>query len=137
MSLRSFVAAFSQKLSTSEREHLMKRLVIPALMILSFATFANAAIKITYPTPNSTVPGEVIEVKGTGADLNGQIQVEVLTNKWYIQDGTATVNPDGSWSYAPCHLSGQGNFNNHTIRVTIIKDGKPDGSDSVAGIRRK
>lgn len=115
----------------------MKRLVIPVLIMLSVATVANAAIKITYPTPNSTVTGEVIEVKGTGADPNGQIQIEVLTNKWYIQDGIASVNPDGTWSYAPCYLSGQGKSNNHTIRVTVIKDGKPGSSDSVAGIRRQ
>jgi hypothetical protein len=105
--------------------------------MLSISTAANAQIKITYPAANSTVAGEVIEIKGTGADQKGQIQVQVLTNKWYIQDGTATVNPDGTWSYAPCNLSGQGTFSNHTIRVTVIRDGKAGSSDSVAGIRRR
>jgi hypothetical protein len=60
----------------------------------------------------------------------------VLTNDWYVQDGTAVINADGSWSYAPCHLTGKGKYNNHTIKVTIVKNGKRLTSTSVHGIVR-
>ena len=95
-----------------------------------------ARIKITYPITNQTVPGEVIELTGTGADPQGTLKVEVLTNQWWLQKGEWTINPDGSWSYGPCYLSGQGEFNNHTIRVTVIKNGKIGNSDRVTGVRR-
>jgi hypothetical protein len=79
----------------------------------------------------------VVEIKGVGADPSGTLEVEVLTNEWYLQTGTPRINPDGSWTFAPCHLAGQGPFNNHTIRVTIIKDGKRGRSTSVSGVVRR
>ncbi|HYA41034.1 MAG TPA: hypothetical protein VEF34_07005 [Syntrophobacteraceae bacterium] len=96
-----------------------------------------AEFQITYPASDSSVSGRVVEITGVGADPGGTIQVEVLTNEWYVQTGTPRINPDGSWSYAPCYLAGQGEFNNHTIRATIIKDGKRLRSTSVHGVVRK
>src|SRR4051812_24425022 len=90
-------------------------LLVAGSMLSGQAT--KVQFKITYPTPNSSVSGETIELKGVGADPAGQLKVEVLTNKWWLQDqGTSRIESDGSWSYGPCYLSGQGNHNNHTIR---------------------
>ena len=97
----------------------------------------GAELQITYPASGSTVPTRIVEVRGTGADPSGTIEVEVLTNQWYPQDGMPRINADGSWSYGPCHLAGEGEYNNHTIRVTIIKGGKRGESTSVGGIVRQ
>ena len=105
--------------------------------LLACSRLAYAELRITYPTANAAVPGRVIEIRGTGADPNGTLEVEVLTNDWYVQTGRARINKDGSWSYGPCHLGGEGEFNNHTIRVTIVKKGKRGESTSVGGIVRK
>lgn len=98
---------------------------------------AGHDFQIKNPRPNTAVPGEVIEVSGVGADPNGTIELEVLTNDWYLQDGTARVNADGSWTYSPVHLSGKGAFNNHTLKATIVKDGHRGQSVTVSGIVRK
>jgi len=111
-------------------------LVLCAVLSLS-ARSQDAQLQITYPISNSTVPGPVIELKGVGADPSGTIEVEVLTDEWYVQTGTARINPDGSWTYAPCNLKGEGRFNNHTIRVTIIKGGKRGESTSITGVVRQ
>jgi hypothetical protein len=128
--------------------HLLKReyqmririTVLFAAAILLGLTLPAAApassLVITYPKDNMHVSGEVVEITGTGADPKGQLEVSVLTNTWYPQDGTASINADGSWSYAPCSLSGKGKYNNHTIKVTIIKNGKRGASASVHGIVR-
>src|SRR5439155_3541658 len=100
----------------------------------SSASSAVQELQIMQPTANSTVPGEVVEISGVGADPTGTLEVEVLTNEWYLQDGTPRINYDGTWSYGPVHLAGKGRYNNHTIRVTIIKDGKRGTSVSVSGI---
>lgn len=93
--------------------------------------------QITNPRPNAVVPGEVIEVSGLGADPNATVELEVLTNDWYLQDGTARVNADGSWTYSPVHLSGKGVFNNHTLKATIVRDGHRRQSVTVSGLVRK
>lgn len=94
-------------------------------------------LQITSPKANATVSGEVIELTGTGADPSGGLEVEVLTNQWWPQDGVGRINPDGSWTYSPVYLSGRGSFNNHAIRVTQIKDHRRGKSTIVAGIVRK
>src|SRR5690348_13329047 len=97
-----------------------------ALCLLILPVFAGSTghdFQIKNPRPNAVVAGEVIEVSGVGADPSGTIELEVLTNDWYLQDGTARVNADGSWTYSPVHLSGKGVFNNHTLKATIVKDG--------------
>lgn len=124
------------------QQHVMRtRAVLCVLMLCAILLFytrsAQAKLKISYPLSNSTVPARVVEIKGVGADPSGTIEIEVLTNEWYRQDGTPRINPDGSWTYGPCHLAGQGQFNNHTIRVTIIKGGKRGESTSVSGVVRQ
>jgi len=101
------------------------------------ALAGDVQLQITSPRPNTTVTAGVIQLSGTGADPAGTLEVEVLTNQWWPQDGVARINADGSWTYSPVYVSGQGVFNNHTIRVTEIKDHKRGKSTSVAGIVRK
>jgi hypothetical protein len=120
--------------------HLQFRKLMAVLILLFLALPSMSAtpdFQITAPKANSVVPGEVIEVSGVGADPNGTIEVQVLTNQWYTQDGTARINADGSWTFSPVHLAGQGSFNNHILRATIIKDGRRGKSVTVAGIVRK
>ena len=97
----------------------------------------SADFKILYPDSNSTVRGEVIEVEGAGAIAGATIEISVLTNDWYLQDGKAELSDDGSWSYTPCYLSGKGKFNNHTIKARLIKDGKAIAIDKVRGVVRE
>jgi hypothetical protein len=111
------------------------------LIILALSVFlgiaAAADFQINNPKPNTSVPGEVIEVSGVGADPTASVQIEVLTNAYYLQDGQARVNADGTWTYGPVHLAGKGTFNNHTIRATIIKNGQRGKSTTVGGLVRK
>lgn len=110
------------------------------LCLPTFPLFAGPAghdFQITSPRANAAVPGEVIEVSGVGADPSGTVELEVLTNDWYLQDGKARVNADGSWTYSPVHLSGKGVFNNHTLKATIVKDGHRGQSVTISGIVRK
>jgi hypothetical protein len=117
------------------------KLAIAIYMMLVFASTiilsAEGQMQIASPRPNSTVSGGVIELSGTGADPTGTLEVEVLTNQWYPQDGVARINADGTWTYSPVYISGQGAFNNHTIRVTEVKDHKRGKSISVSGIVRR
>lgn len=98
---------------------------------------ASAELRITYPTDGTTVPVGIIEIEGVGADPTGTIEVKVLTNRWYLQDGVPEISPDGTWTYGPCHLEGSGRYNNHTIKVTIIKNGKRGESTSVRRVVRQ
>jgi hypothetical protein len=108
-----------------------------ALSLTRPALPVEPQLEITSPKANATVSGEVIELTGTGADPSGMLEVEVLTNQWWPQDGAGRINPDGSWTYSPVYLSGKGSFNNHAIRVTQIKDHRRGKSTIVAGIVRK
>ena len=116
---------------------------IALLLILCLSVFSSWAkpaapeFQITSPRDNAVVAGEVIEVSGVGADPAGTLELEVLTNKWYVQDGDARVNGDGTWTFSPVHLSGMGTYNNHTIRATIIKDHHRGRSVTVRGIVRR
>lgn len=93
--------------------------------------------EIMYPASNSTVRGEVIEVEGVGATQGDTIEINVLSSHWYMQSGTAEINNDGSWSYAPCYLSGQGQYSNHTIRARLLRDGRQVGIAKVRGVVRR
>lgn len=106
-------------------------------LICCFAKSSGTDFQITTPRPNVVVAGEVIEVAGVGADPSGTVEIEVLTNQWYLQDGQARINADGTWTFSPVHLGGQGRYNNHTIRATIIKDGRRGKSVTVSGIVRR
>jgi len=105
-----------------------------------FSTWAKPTapeFQITSPRDNAVVPGEVIEVSGVGADPAGTVEITVLTDKWYVQDGDARINSDGTWTFSPVHLGGKGAYNNHTIRATIIRDGRRGKSVKVSGIVRR
>ena len=93
--------------------------------------------RITFPEKNEEVRGEIIEIEGRGAIQGTVIEVSVLTNDWYIQDGKAEINKDGTWTYAPCYLAGKGKFNNHTIRARLFKDGEIMATTKVRGVVRK
>ena len=112
-------------------------LLLLASLSLFLGTATAADLQITSPRPNAVVPGEVIEVSGVGADPSASIQIEVLTNAYYIQDGQARVNADGTWTYGPVHLAGKGIYNNHTVRATIVKNGQRGKAVTVSGIVRK
>ncbi len=118
------------------RRVMVNALAIFAMLFLPPADASAQQLRVTYPTPNSTVPGEVVQVKGVGADPAATLKVEVLTNQWWPQDGVAHVNADGSWTYSPCHLSGKTPYNNHTIRVTVVRNGQTLRSAEVSGVRR-
>jgi len=69
------------------------------------------------------------------------VKVEVFTNEWYIQDkwypdGLAPII-GGMWSMPEVFLAGQGGFNNHGIRATLVDEtGTAVASDEVTGIVR-
>jgi hypothetical protein len=120
-----------------------KRYVVSLLTIVCLSIFAFSAnsatpdFQITSPRANAVVAGEVIEVSGVGADPSASIELEVLTNAYYVQDGHGRVNADGTWTYGPVHLAGKGPYNNHTLKATIIKNGQRGKSTTVAGIVRR
>jgi hypothetical protein len=107
------------------------------LIFKSSATSTTSEFQIKTPRANAVVQGEVNEVCGVGADPAGTVEVEVLTDHWYLQDGDARINrEDGTWCFSPVHLAGKGTFNNHTLRATVIKDGRRVKSTAVSGIVR-
>ncbi len=69
------------------------------------------------------------------------VKVEVFTNDWYIQDkwypdGLAPIIDD-MWSMPEVILGGQGGFNNHSIRATLVDEtGAEVDHDEVTGIVR-
>jgi exo-beta-1,3-glucanase (GH17 family) len=110
------------------------------------ATPTAPAVRIDHPS------GDVQTVtKGNcGAPVFGQVfhagagwqvQIEVFTNAWYIQDkwyanGRAPVI-NGKWAMPEAVLAGQGMFNNHRVRATLLDDaGSAIASDEVSGIVR-
>src|SRR5215831_17909689 len=92
-------------------------------MCLGVSVFAGPQLRIVYPGNNAHVSGKTIELTGTGADPNGQLEVSVMTDDWFLQNGRATIESNGNWTYSPVYISGQGEYNNHIIRVTVIKKG--------------
>jgi exo-beta-1,3-glucanase (GH17 family) len=70
-----------------------------------------------------------------------QVQVEVFTDRWYIQNkwypnGRAPVI-DGHWAMPEVVLAGRGRFNNHRIRATLLDEfGNVVTSTEVSGIVR-
>lgn len=132
------VVNFVEQEESMTSAHSARGLLVLAVVAIGFAVVVSgSALKITYPADNAHVSGKVIELTGTGADPMGQLEVSVFTDNNYVQNGKAIVHGDGSWSYAPVYLSGQGEFNNHTIRVTIISNGKRLSSATVRGIVRR
>jgi hypothetical protein len=116
---------------------------LPIAAMLALATLiaqhsAGPDLRINSPLANSFVSGEVHEISGVGADPTGTLEIEVLTNQYWLQNAAVRVNPDTTaWTAGPIYLSGKGSFNNHTIRVTILKNGRRGRSVTVAGIVRR
>ncbi len=107
---------------------------VTAIAILLTENSFGDDFSITYPKSDATIRGETIEIQGAGATQGSVIEISVLTDKWYIQDGTAEINKDGTWSYAPCYLSGKGKFSTHTIKARQIKDKQVISTSTVRGI---
>ena len=95
-------------------------------------------IATTVTKPNCAIP---IFGRAYGAGGGWHVKVEVFTNDWYVQDkwypdGLAPI-VDDMWSVPEVFLAGQGGFNNHRIRVTLVDEtGVPVASDEVTGIVR-
>jgi hypothetical protein len=75
------------------------------------------------------------------AKAGWHVKVEVLTDQWYLQDkwydnGLAPIT-NGMWSMPEIVLGGQGQYNNHSIRATLVDEfGMPMANDEVSGINR-
>ena len=93
---------------------------------------------ITYPDSGGTVSKGTVTMKGVGISKDVQdYSVRVKTDGWYNQTGKLTTSENGSWSYSPLYLSGQGQYNNHTIEMKVnYTDGSSD-KDTVTGIVRQ
>jgi exo-beta-1,3-glucanase (GH17 family) len=112
------------------------------------------------PFPTATTPAVSIDWPGGGitttvksncglpvlgrvhqAQAGWQVQMEVFTNDWYIQDkwyanGRAPV-VNGQWAVPEVILAGRDAFNNHRIRATLLNEaGNVITSAEVAGIVR-
>ncbi len=96
----------------------------------------DAAFAITVPRAGQQVGTNVITVKGAGAKPGDSLRVQVMTNQWYIQDGSHEIGADGIWSYSPCHLSGQGQYRlHHSIKAELIRKGKVVATSTVDEIK--
>lgn len=101
------------------------------------ATAAPAPVvkfAITSPQSFSSVPTQQVELSGVGADPAATLAVDVYTDDWYPQNGTGSINADGTWAYSGCWLKGQGEYRKHTIRVTQMKNHVRVASATVQGV---
>lgn len=95
------------------------------------------AFAITSPHDNERVQSDPIQVTGVGADPAGRLEVTVFSNKPWPQNGTASINANGTWTYSPCYVSGEGIYNKHTITVTLVMNGQRVATASVHGVVRQ
>jgi len=100
------------------------------------STAPAAKFAITYPLDSTKVSTQRIQIKGVGADPSATLAVDVYTDSSYPQDGRGTIYTDGSWMYDGCWLKGKGKDNNHTITVSLMKNGQVLTSASVHDIVR-
>jgi hypothetical protein len=85
----------------------------------------STTFAITYPTSNTAVDRDIITVRGTGAQPNTAVEIDVFTDQWYAQNGAAEISGDGSWAYSPCYLKGQGSYKlHHNIRARLMQNGQ-------------
>lgn len=107
---------------------------------------AAPSVRIGYPKNITTTVtkqncGIPIFGKAYKAKAGWRVKVEVYTNSWYAQDkwypdGRAPI-VRGVWSMPEVFLAGQGQYNNHRIRVTLLDENGADvDSDEIAGIVR-
>ena len=116
----------------------MSRTVIAfvACALLTLEASAAHRLRITSPKKNARLSKPTIIVSGVGADPKGTLEVIVFTDRPYTQKGMPRINRDGSWSFSPVYLTGDYPYTEHTIQVTIIRNGKRRDTASVSGIRR-
>jgi len=100
------------------------------------APIPAAKFAITYPQDSAKVATNKIDLRGVGADPSATLKVDVYTDDSYPQDGRGIINADGSWTYQGCWLKGKSPHNNHTITVSLVKNGTVLTSTSVQGIVR-
>lgn len=107
---------------------------------------AEPAVTIAHPigdTDTATKPNCTVPVVGRayGAGPGWKVKVEVFTDAWYTQDkwyagGLAPIG-DGAWAMPEIYLAGQGAYNDHRIRATLVDEtGTAVISDEVTGIVR-
>jgi hypothetical protein len=96
----------------------------------------SMTFNVIYPLPNSTVPKEAIILRGVGAVLGAEIRASVFTDEAYLQNGHFEIASDGSWLYGPCQLKGIGPYNDHTIIVSMEKNGVTLARNVISGVRR-
>jgi hypothetical protein len=96
----------------------------------------QAVFGIVEPSSGTVVSSETITIKGIGFRDPSDMVVSVRTDRWYDQTGALHHSENNSWSYGPVYLSGTGNFNNHTIRVTAIHSDGTTETAEVSGITR-
>lgn len=89
---------------------------------------------IVEPQPDSTVDYRYVKVRGVGMKDNvSEFRCLVYTDKWYNQTYAYERFDDGSWETA-ANLEGQGQYNNHTIRVEVFYSDSTSDSAEVRGI---
>lgn len=89
--------------------------------------------RITTPKPNAVVPGAVIEISGLDADPTGTLEIEVLTNQWYLQDGKVRINTDRTWTFSLFIYLGRANKQPY-VAGDDRQDGQRGTSATVSGI---
>lgn len=102
----------------------------------------TATVQIDHPDGNSATVAKAncaipIFGKVYHAQPGWKVRVEVYTNAWYRQDkwyadGEAPI-VDGQWAVPEVILAGQGQYNNHKIRATVVDEtGSPVGNPAVS-----
>lgn len=79
----------------------------------------SAKLAITSPASNDTSVYGTIIIFGVGMRDVASASFSVLTDGWYDQSGTLHVSDNNSWSFYPIYLDGTGQYNNHTIKLTV------------------
>lgn len=110
------------------------------------ATPTAPTVQIDYPASNiSTTTKGNCSIPTFGrvfqAQPGWQVQVEVFTDQYYLQDGWYAAGRapivNGQWAVPEVTLAGQGQFNNHKIRATLLDAaGNSLGSAEASGIVR-
>lgn len=109
-------------------------------------TPTTPAVRIDHPRDIATTVtksncGIPIFGRAYNAEPGWHVKVEVFTNQWYVQDkwypdGLAPI-VDDMWSMPEVMLGGTGEYNNHSIRATLVDEtGAEVARDEVTGIVR-
>lgn len=97
----------------------------------STAENSSQTFAITSPNSGDIVTINPIKLCGVGLKRSKltNFRVRVKTDDWYEQNGNLDNSSKSSWEYSPVYVSGQGEYNNHTIEVTAsYNDGTSDSA---------